>query len=184
MQRNFGIAVAQTVLLGVLVLAVLFSAAQKNHLEDLVIETNRQLGEMSESIDRLKQSVESGAIRVAAAPGSAAATAGAFPGSQYYSAEELEGLMAPGNFLSPPTTSIREGGTEGGTIHRAALSDIPGLNMLTVNAADVSEIYHYIADRGQRRLHAVSRVPAAGPSLAGAGGGLDRRALRVARWRA
>lgn len=146
MQRNFGIAVAQTVLLGVLVLAVLFSAAQKNHLEELVIETNRQLGEMSESIDRLKQSVESGAIRVAAAPGSAAATAGAFPGSQYYSAEELEGLMAPGNFLSPPTTSIREGGTEGGTIHRAALSDIPGLNMLTVNAADVSEIYHYVAE--------------------------------------
>ena len=31
-------------------------------------------------------------------------------------------------------------------MRRAAMADIPGLNPLTQNAADVSEIYHYVTE--------------------------------------
>ncbi len=150
MQRTFIASVVQTVVFFLLCVLVIYASAQTNHLESLVIEGNRRVEELATSVDRMRRQFEGGEFAAAAAP--AAGPVGAVDPTiahmqRYYSAEEWSALLAPGNFIAPHTDRMfAQGAQEGGTIKRSAISDIPGLNPLTQNAADVSEIYSYVTE--------------------------------------
>jgi ABC-type transport system substrate-binding protein len=154
MQRNFIATIVQTVVFLLLCGMVLFAAAQSSHVEELVLEGNRRTEELTASVERMRRSIESGSLTVAAAPpaaGAAGAGLAVDPAvahmERYYQPDEWQAMLAEGNFILPRTDRhFVEGAVEGGTIRRSAISDIPGLNPLTVNAADVSELYHYITE--------------------------------------
>lgn len=137
-------------------LLLLLSIRQVHHLETLVLEGNRRIAEVERSVERVRDLLQEGG-----AP-SGPRDAGEHFAERYYDAAEWAALNAPGNLLSPPTTPTRAPeGQRGGTLQRAFITDIPSLNPLTMNAADVSELYHYISEglAGRERDNPENFVP-------------------------
>jgi peptide/nickel transport system substrate-binding protein len=155
MQRNILIPIVQTLAFIALCVLVLFSVAQVNHLEHLVDESEDRATELTQAVQALERELRSGALTAAAPSGAVeagtAAQVSADPNIEYhrqfYSAEDWSALNAPGNYLVPRTDRFNvEGAVAGGTIHRAFISDIPGLNWVVNNAADISELYSYVTE--------------------------------------
>ncbi len=149
MQRNFAATIAQVIVFCAFCILVLFLSQQVNHLETLVITGNTRVEELNSTLSRLRNELETGALSVST--GNSGSASGDASGDtwarRYYSDAQWEQLTAPGNLITYRTErAFVEGAVEGGTIHRAAMSDIPGMNPLTQNAADVSEIYHYVTE--------------------------------------
>ncbi len=143
MQRNFAVAVVQAAALVAIALLLFFRSVQTNHQEELELETRREISALAQSIDRLREGLQSGAIGVS----SGSAPRADHPAARYFSTDGWARLTAPGNLLNPPSDFRQvEGGQRGGTMRRAFMSDIPGMNPLTQNAADVSELYHYVSE--------------------------------------
>lgn len=121
----------------------LFAIVQINHLEKLVIESTMRTKELETAVHRLQATISDGS-----------ATLGGQPRAErehfaqpYYSNDEWKALNADGNVLSLPASPLRApGGVPGGTLQRAFIADIPSLNPLTSNAADVSELYSYLGE--------------------------------------
>lgn len=137
-------------------LLLVFSIRQVHHLEKLVLEGNRRVAEVERSVERVRDLLQEGGVS------SGGRSAGEHFAERYYDVEEWAALNAPGNLLSPPTTPTRApDGQRGGTLQRAFITDIPSLNPLTMNAADVSELYHYIAEglAGRERDNPENFVP-------------------------
>lgn len=144
MQRNFVVSIVQTATLALIAVLLLFRAFQTNHAEKQLIATKQQVEELTTSLNDLRRVVERGGGRQRG-PADSAATA-PFE-SQYWSADEWAAMNRPGNYLVPREERWHgDDVPDGGTIKRAAFSDLPGLNPVTQNAADVSELYHYIAE--------------------------------------
>jgi len=153
MQNNLIVSMVQTAVLALIAVILIFRSGQTNHLEELVLESQRETEALADTIERLQQALENGDIAMAVGPG---ATPGQTGGTEYHArffGDQWADVIAPGNFLSPATDRRRvQGGEDGGTMHRAFMSDIPGLNPLTQNAADVSELYHYVQETlGERQ---------------------------------
>ena len=155
MQRNILIPIVQTLAFIALCVLVLFSVAQVNHLEHLVDESEDRATELTQAVQALERELRSGALTAAAPSGAVeagtAAQVSADPNIEYhrqfYPAEDWRALNAPGNYLVPRTDRFNvEGAVAGGTIHRAFISDIPGLNWVVNNAADISELYSYVTE--------------------------------------
>jgi peptide/nickel transport system substrate-binding protein len=154
MQRNFLASILQSVLFGFLCILVGYQVFQVNHYEDLARDSAEQTEALVQSVANLQRQLESGAFVAAAAAPSQGSGAGAAPSAlppeveyhrPFFAADEWAALNAPGNYLQPRTDRNRiDGAIEGGTLHRAFISDIPGLNPLTQNAADTSELYAYV----------------------------------------
>jgi len=146
MQRNFAVSVAQTVVLALILVTLWFRSFQENHGQQLLVETKQQLVELRQSFERLQETLLSGELIVAGG-GAGASDGPTNPQARYYSREEWAQLNADGNLLEPRTDRRRvPGGQDGGTMRRAFIADMPGLNPLTQNAADVSEMYSYVAE--------------------------------------
>lgn len=142
MERRYLLRLAVIAAFGIVALLFLFNIRQVSHLERLVLEGNRRSSELTRSVERLREEIASG---VALAPG--AHSGSTHWAQRYYKPHEWERLLAPGNLIQPPLASSRvPGGSNGGTLQRAFIADIPTLNPITSNAADVSELYHYIGD--------------------------------------
>jgi ABC-type transport system substrate-binding protein len=148
MQRNFAATIAQVIVFLAFSVLVFFLAVQVNHLEQLVIDGSSKIAVLDTTVARLRNELESGALTVSTGGRRSAGEADGEPWiRRYYSDAQWEQLTAPGNYFTYRTQPYNpEGSTEGGTINRAAMSDIPGLNPITQNAADVSEIYHYVTE--------------------------------------
>lgn len=150
MQRNLAATIAQVIVFVAFCVLVLFLAVQVNDLQQLVIDSKTRVEELNTTVSRLRNELETGALTVATAGASNAGNPSATGDTwirAFYDDDQWEQLVAPGNYVTYRTDRYNpEGATEGGTIHRAAMADIPGLNPLTQNAADVSEIYHYVTE--------------------------------------
>jgi ABC-type transport system substrate-binding protein len=144
MERQFVARILQSILLiGVGVLLIL-NIAQNNHLEELVIESRKELSSVQRSIDDFRNQLERGNINVSGGGREGDADGGDYF-RQFYSDEEWEALHEPGNLLElPEEPTVPRDGKAGGTLHRAFAADLPSLIPLGVNAADVSELYSYI----------------------------------------
>lgn len=141
MERRYLLRLASIGAFLVVALLFFFNIRQVHHLERLVLEGNRRTSELQRSVDRLREDIAAGGLSVGAN-----AQGGHFA-QRYFKPHEWERLNAPGNLLQPPMKPMREpGGVSGGTLQRSFIADIPTLNPVTSNAADVSELYHYIGD--------------------------------------
>ena len=140
MERRYLLRLATTAAFVVVALLFIFSIRQISHLEKLVLEGNRRAAEIEQSVERLRETIASGVTVTSG-------QAGEHFAERYFKPQEWEALNAPGNLLQPPPHPMRvPGGVSGGTLQRAFIADIPTLNPVTSNAADVSELYHYIGD--------------------------------------
>ncbi len=150
MQRNFAATIAQVVVFSVFCVLLFFLARQVHDLQALVIDGKSRVEELNVTVSRLRNELESGALTVAAtgpAGGVAAPDTGATFMRRHYDDAEWELLTRPGNMLTYRGDPYRvPGANDGGTIRRAAITDIPGLNPITVNAADVTALYHYMLE--------------------------------------
>jgi ABC-type transport system substrate-binding protein len=153
MSKNFAATVTLAITLMVLCGLVLFHTYQVNHFEELAIASQRETAELSRRVNRLYNLVQSGEFQ---ATSSTETRDGADSNlapvvraqRRYYRDQEWTSLLAPGNFMTPRTLPYHLADTvEGGTFNRSFINDIPGLNPITVNAADVSEVYRYINRR-------------------------------------
>lgn len=156
MERRYLMRLASIAALVGFALLIVVSIRQTAHLERLVLEGNRRVASLEQSVERLRQDVASGGIR------SASTSTGEHFAQRYYQPDEWEALRRPGNLLSLPTAPQRVAdGTNGGVLQRSFIADIPSLNPLTSNAADVSELYHYISDglAGRERDNPDNIVP-------------------------
>lgn len=147
MQRNFIVSVVQVVTLVLILCTMWFRSFQSNHLEGLILTQQRELSAVSETVRELRQQLTSGAFASASGPArSSSGDAGDFQ-ARFFQATEWEALVAPGNYLKPRTDRLSvDGAVDGGTMNRAFITDIPGLNPVTQNASDVSELYHYVTE--------------------------------------
>lgn len=144
MEKTFATSVAQIILFVLFCGLVLYNSCQVNHLEQLVVDGSSRVEELNTTVSRLRNELESGTLTVAAAAGGGAAQAGEYQ-ARFFSADMWEALNAPGNFVAPRSDRVRVvGSQDGGTMNRAFIADIPGLNPITQNAADVTELYHYV----------------------------------------
>ncbi|MCB9506195.1 MAG: hypothetical protein H6700_11905 [Myxococcales bacterium] len=146
MQRNFAAAIAQIVVFTLFCVIAAYSAVQVHDLQVLVLDGNRRVDELSTTVSRLRNELETGSLQIgAAAP---AAAGGDQPyARRFFSDAQWEQLSRPGNYITFHTDRRSvPGAVEGGTIHRAAIADIPGLNPITQNAADVSDLYSYVTE--------------------------------------
>ena len=142
MERRYLMRLAGMVALLLVALLLLFSVRQVHHLERLVLEGNRRLAELESAVERVSETLQEGGV-----PSAGGDRSGEHFAQRYYKPEEWERLQAPGNLLAAPTAPMRvPGGKRGGTLQRAFIADIPSLNPLTMNAADVAELYHYIGE--------------------------------------
>ena len=147
MQRSFTAQIIQIAIFVVFAVLVFFSIAQVNQLEKLVIDAKAQVEQLNETVSRLQYQLESGEVTVGNAGASSSGNASADYHARFYSEGEWAALTANGNYVQPRTDRFRVSGSEeGGVLHRAFIADIPGLNPLTQNAADVSELYHYVTE--------------------------------------
>lgn len=157
MERRYLMRLAGMAALALVALLLLFSMRQVHHLERLVLEGNRRTAELERAVERLRETVVEGGV------GSAQNHAAQEHFAQrFYKPHEWEKLRAKGNLLNLPTAPMRvAGGQRGGTLQRAFITDIPSLNPLTMNASDVSELYHYIAEglAGRERENPENVVP-------------------------
>lgn len=141
MERRYLLRLATIAAFVVVALLFIFNIRQVMHLERLILEGNRRSSELERSVERLREQIASGVVV------SGSGQAGGHFAQRYYKPQEWERLVAPGNLLSPPPAPARAPeGQSGGTLQRAFIADIPTLNPVTSNAADVSELYHYIGD--------------------------------------
>lgn len=147
MQRNFAVSVVQACALVAIALLLLYRTVQTDHFETLQLETRREVTALAESLADLREGLGDGTIAVTGAAGAAPAAGTGNYWTRYFTAEGFARVTAPGNLLTTPAEHRRrEGGADGGTIRRAFMADVPGMNPLTQNAADVSELYHYVAE--------------------------------------
>ena len=148
MQRNLIATLVQAAVFAAFCVLVLFQTFSSNHLQELVLESTRQVQELNDTVARLRNELETGALVVnSGGSGDRTAASGDQWISAYYTPDQWDQMTRPGNFITYRNSRYHvEGATEGGTINRAAMADIPGLNPLTQNAADVSEMYHYVAE--------------------------------------
>jgi ABC-type transport system substrate-binding protein len=165
MYRSFAASIAIALALLLLGVLVIFNIVQVNHLESLVVEAKNQSEQLSRRVNRLTNTIESGAFAVNVNP----STHGGGVGPQtdafgnpltpvqlaqrrYYTEEEWEGLLAPGNMLVPRSQAYHLPDTEdGGHLRRSFINDVPGLNPIVVSAADVTELYGYVNRTLSRR---------------------------------
>lgn len=157
MERRYLMRLLATASLIAVALLLILSMRQVNHLETLVVEGNRRVSELDRSVERLRTTLLEGGL-----PTMGATDASEHFAQRFYRSEEWKALTAEGNLLSPPTTPLQvPGGQRGGTLQRAFIADIPSLNPLTMNAADVSELYHYIGEAlaGRERENPENLVP-------------------------
>jgi ABC-type transport system substrate-binding protein len=150
MQQSSSASVLSGLFTVVLAGLVFFSVVQTHHLQTLVLEGNRQTARLTDSVDRIQRQLQSGLV--SAAPAGAGSSGGTQDPAvlhhrQFYAPDQWEQLLSQGNYLQPRTDRFHiEEASAGGTIHRAFIADIPGMNPLTNNAADVSEMYHYVTE--------------------------------------
>ena len=145
MERSYTARLLLTLLLVLIAVLLLLSIRQTNHLERLVIDGNQRITAMEQSVARMRDQLQSGELSLAG--GLPAGDGDAEYHRRFFRPDEWEALLAPGNLLSPRTDRLRTpGGTTGGTLMRAFITDIPSLHPITENAADVSELYSYIAE--------------------------------------
>jgi peptide/nickel transport system substrate-binding protein len=148
MEKTFATSVAQIAVLLLFCGLVFYNSCQVDHLQQLVVDSKSQVEELNTTVSRLRNELESGQLTVAAsAGGGSAAGDSANYQSRFYTSEMWEALNAPGNYVAPRSDRVRGAeATDGGTMHRAFIADIPGLNPVTQNAADVTELYHYVTE--------------------------------------
>ncbi len=150
MQRNLIATLVQIAVFAAFCFLVLFQIFSVNTLQEHVLESNRRVEELNDTVARLRNELETGGITVrdgGSNSGSANSASGDEWISRYYSEAQWDSMTRPGNYITYRNDPNRvDGAVEGGTIRRAAISDIPGLNPLTQNAADVSELYHYVSE--------------------------------------
>ena len=148
MQRNLVATLVQIAVFVVFCFLVLFQVFSVNHLQELVLESNRRVEELNDTVARLRDEIETGGIAVRNGGQSPAESDGGEEWiSRYYSSAQWEDMTREGNFITYRNSPYHvEGAVEGGSMRRAAFSDIPGLNPITQNAADVSELYHYVLE--------------------------------------
>lgn len=146
MERSLFTSVALTVAMLSFCALMLFNTCQVNHLQQHVIASTNEVQTLQRAVSRMQNQIESGAIATRA--GGASGGAGSdHPQARHFAPEEWEALMRPGNLLVPSSSSLWTDETvEGGTLRRAFITDMPGLNPLTNNAADVSELYSYVSE--------------------------------------
>lgn len=158
MERRYLLRLAGALAVAIAILLWVFALVQVHHLEKLVLEGNQRTKALEASVNRLRATLTDGSLRL---QGTAQGSAEHFA-QPYYRQEEWDALQREGNMLSPPSEPTRvAGGTAGGTLQRAFIADIPSLNPLTSNAADVSELYSYISEglSGRDRQNPEAFVP-------------------------
>ena len=142
MAKNLYATLVLTAIMLSLAVLVVWNIVQTHHLETLVVESTVQTRELSDDINRLTNSVESGGIRFA---GGSGVGADQHPLRRYYSAEEWQQLNAPGNFIALRTEPVWLDDTEdGGHFVRAMITDFPSLHPVVDNAANISEVQRYV----------------------------------------
>lgn len=143
MERRYLLRLAGVLAVAIALLLWLFALVQVHHLEKLVIESNQRTKSLETSVNRLRASLADGSLRT---QGTSSATHQHFS-EPYYRPQEWAELKRAGNMLELPSSPVRvPNGVSGGTLQRAFIADIPSLNPLTTNAADVSELYSYISE--------------------------------------
>ncbi|MFT6628805.1 MAG: peptide/nickel transport system substrate-binding protein, partial [Flavobacteriales bacterium] len=143
MEKSFASSVAQVVVLLVFCGLVIGSIYQVNHLETIVLAGNQQIDELNTTVSRLRDEMESGQLRVASTGGNAGDSSE--PQRQFYDEDMWEALTQPGNYLQVRSDSVVvENATLGGDMNRVFINDIAGLNPLTENGADVTELESYV----------------------------------------
>ena len=146
MQRQFVATIVQSVLFLLFCALIVLGIVQVNHLEQIVVETRKSVENLNDAVAKLESKVQGGG---GAAPATSA-TAAEGPGGwakRYFTDSDWELYKRPGNLLQvPDAPTMPAGAAEGGTLHRDSISDIPGLNYITENAADVQDIYSYVTD--------------------------------------
>lgn len=144
MERSLVTSLALAASTTIFAVVLLFHSWQMHHTQTHILESTRTTENLQRTVARLQYQLETGGFAVAAASdGQAAGTQRGIG----FSASEWESLLAPGNLLQPSTLPARvPGAQEGGTLRQTFITDIPGLNPLTQNAADVSELYAYVAE--------------------------------------
>lgn len=158
MERRYLLRLAGIIAIVIAALVWLFAIVQVNHLETLVLENTRRTKALEQSVNRLHAAIKDGGLSVS--DGSDASKTH-FAQSSFRS-DEWAALTQEGNMLSLPSEPVRvAGGESGGTLQRAFVADIPSLNPLTSNAADVSELYSYISEglSGRDRENPENFVP-------------------------
>ncbi|MFT6398926.1 MAG: ABC-type transport system substrate-binding protein [Bradymonadia bacterium] len=150
MQRNLIATLVQIAVFVVFCFLVFFQIFSVNTLQEHVLESNRRVEELNDTVARLRNELETGGITVrngSSSGGDADSNDSDEWISRYYSESQWDSMTQEGNYITFRNDPYRvEGAVEGGTIRRAAISDIPGLNPITQNAADVSELYHYVQE--------------------------------------
>jgi ABC-type transport system substrate-binding protein len=149
MQKNFVASLVQSAVMLLFAALVAYSVVQVNHLERLVVETRKSVETVQDTVSKLESKAASGQFASAPSGGRAPADAGG-PGGwarRYFTDEDWANYNRPGNMLKlPEQPTVPANAVSGGTIQRAFVSDIPGLNYITENAADVTELYAYVSD--------------------------------------
>ena len=150
MQRTFVATVVQTLMLVVFSALLVCNIVQVNDLQEHSIQQSQELDALNTTVGRLQYALESGELNVGT---SAPAVLGESTGdadidfhARFFEADEWRALVADDNFIQPPTSRFHgPETTDGGTLRRTFVSDIPGLNPITQNASDVTELYHYVS---------------------------------------
>ena len=150
MQKSFLTSIGMLVTMVFFAGLLAFHSWQIHHTQRHVIQMAQSVQQMERAVARLQHELEHGGLGAVAAGGDAEASPTAArrgPRMGGLSAEEHEAMVRPGNLLQARTDSVRAPDAQaGGTLRRAFITDIPGLNPLTENSADVSELYHYVAE--------------------------------------
>jgi len=145
MQRNFAATIAQVLVFTAFCCLVFFLAWQVHGLQTLVIEGTRRVEELNTTVSRLRNEIETGGVQVRGGGQGPAADADAPFARRFFTDAQWALLTRPGNYITYTTERRNvDGATSGGTIRRAAIANIPGLNPVTQNAADVSDLYSYV----------------------------------------
>lgn len=143
MERRYFLRLAGVLAVIIAALMWLFAIVQVHHLEKLIIESNQRTKALEGSVNRLRASLADGSLR----PQASNDAANKHFAEPYYDPQEWAELNKDGNLLHLPTTPMRvPNGNPGGVLQRAFIADIPSLNPLTSNAADVAELYSYIGE--------------------------------------